>query len=151
MYSFGRKSKERLDTCHQDIQAILKEVIKYYDFSVLEGIRSDERQLQLFNDGKSKLDGITIKSKHQDKGDGVSMAVDIMPYKKGTNAFSGAISDKYRFYFLMGMVRMISAQMFDEGLITHKVRFGLDWDSDDRFDDQSFNDLPHFEIYKPKL
>jgi len=151
MYSFGRKSKEQLDTCHPDIQMILSEVIKYYDFSVLEGLRSDERQLQLFNDGKSKLNGVDIKSRHQDRGDGVSMAVDIMPYKKGTNAFSGAIADKNRFYFLMGMIRMISSQMFEEGLITHKVRFGLDWDSDDRFDDQSFNDLPHFELYTPQL
>jgi len=153
MYSFGSKSKAQLDTCHKDIQAILNEVIKYFDFSVLEGIRTAERQFSLFTEGKSKLDGITKKSKHQgrENEDGVivSYAVDIMPYKKGTNAFSGKVKDKMRFYYLMGMVRAVSERLYAEGKITHKVRFGLDWDGDDNFEDQSFDDLPHFELVKP--
>ena len=151
MYKFGRKSQSQLETCHTDIQLILNEVIKYYDFSILEGLRTAEKQNEYFKDGKSTLDGYNKLSKHQDRGEGVSMAVDIMPYKKGTNAFSGAIKDKNRFYYLMGMVRFASEQLFEEGVITHKVRFGLDWDKDDRFDDQSFDDLPHFELYLPTL
>jgi len=149
MYKFGKSSLEKLSTCHKDIQLILNEVIKYYDFSVLEGLRSTERQQMLFKEGKSKLDGITKKSKHQSE-DGISMAVDIMPWKNGTNAFSGKVKDKMRFYYLMGMVRAVSQKLFDDGLITHKVRFGLDWDSDDIFSDQSFDDLPHFELKSNK-
>ena len=153
MYRFGRKSKEQLLSCHPDIQLILNEVIKYYDFSILEGIRSTIRQGKLFKEGRSKLDGIKKKSKHQGKKYGnelVSYAVDIMPYKKGTNAFSGKKKDIARFYFLMGMVKAVSKKLLEDGLITHTVRFGLDWDSDDIFTDQNFDDLPHFELRKIK-
>lgn len=143
MYKFGKRSQSRLDTCHPDIQKILNELIKIYDISILEGTRSNERQAELYALGRSQLDGVNKKSKHQSSP---STAVDIMPYKKGTNAFSGNEKDKARFYFMMGMVKAISTRLLYEGEITHKVRFGLDWDSDDIFDDQNFDDLPHFEL-----
>lgn len=154
MYSFGKKSKKQLDTLHIDLQLILKEIIKYYDFSVLEGIRTTKRQQKLFRKGRSKLDGINKKSKHQGKkdkdGNIVSFAVDIMPYAKGTNAFSGKKKDAARFYFLMGMVKMTAKRFLEEGKITHDIRFGLDWDSDNVYTDQNFDDLPHFELIKIK-
>lgn len=142
-YKFGKRSQARLDTCHPDIQAICNEVIKVYDFSVLEGHRTQETQARYFAEGRSKLDGVTRKSKHQSSP---SMAVDIMPYKKGSNAFSGNEKDDRRFYMLMGMVKAIAARLKAEGKITHDVRFGLDWDGDDTFRDQTFDDLPHFEL-----
>lgn len=145
MYKFGERSKAQLATCHADIQAILNEVIKFYDFSVLEGIRTTERQQQLYAEGKTTLDGIHKLSKHQHPS-GISHAVDIMPYKKGTNAFSGNEKDDRRFYMLMGMVKAVAKILLAEGKITHEVRFGLDWDSDDTFRDQKFDDLPHFEL-----
>lgn len=143
MYSFSSKSAEKLQTCHEDIQLILKELIKIYDFSVLEGHRSLETQEKYFRDGKSKLDGTIRKSKHQSYP---SMAVDIMPYKKGSNAFSGDELDDRRFYFMMGMVKVIAEKLLDEGKISHKVRFGLDWDGDETYRDQNFHDLPHIEL-----
>jgi hypothetical protein len=154
MYKFGKKSQKQLNTLHIDLQLILEEVIKIYDFSILEGIRTTKRQQKLFKAGRSKLDGINKKSKHQGKkdkdGNIVSFAVDIMPYKKGTNAFSGKKKDAARFYFLMGMVKMIANKLLEEGKISHTVRFGLDWDSDDVFTDQNFDDLPHMELKKIK-
>lgn len=148
-YSFGKSSKAKLDTCHKDIQAICNELIKLYDFSVIYGIRTQEEQVQLFKEGKSKLDGIKQKSKHQGAmvdGKMVSMAVDLMPYKKGENAFSGNEKDDRRFYTMMGMVKAIAFRLKEEGKITHDVRFGLDWDGDDTYRDQTFDDLPHFEL-----
>ena len=65
MYKFGEKSLSRLKTCHPDIQVILNELIKIYDFNIIEGIRSTQRHQELFNANKSKLDGIIKKSKHQ--------------------------------------------------------------------------------------
>ena len=143
MYKFGAASRARLETCHPDIQLICSEVIKIVDFSVLEGLRSLETQRKYYSEGKSKLDGINHKSKHQSSP---SMAIDIMPYKKGTNAFSGNEKDDRRFYMLMGIVKAVSVRLKAEGLITHEVRFGLDWDGDDTFRDQTFDDLPHFEL-----
>lgn len=143
MYKFGQKSKTTLETCHKDIQLILNELIKHYDFSVIEGERTLATQQEYFKKGLSKLDGIKSKSKHQSRP---SMAVDILPYSKGTNAFSGNELDNRRFYFMMGLVRMIAIDLKNKGLITHGVRFGLDWDGDNVYDDQSFHDLPHFEL-----
>lgn len=147
MANFGSKSMKQLITCHVDIQKILMEVIKHYDFSVLEGLRTAERQAELFADGKSTLDGVNKLSKHQSEL-GISMAVDIMPYKKKTNAFSGHEKDDRRFYTLMGMVKQASEKLLEEGEITHKVRFGLDWDGDDTYRDNSFDDLPHMELIR---
>ena len=55
MPRFGRRSKERLSTCHEDLQDLFNEVIKYVDCSVLEGHRSGERQDKLYEEGKTKV------------------------------------------------------------------------------------------------
>lgn len=143
MYSFSKTSLDRLNTCHPDIVEICKELIMFYDFSVLEGHRTLEQQQEHFKAGRSRLDGINQKSKHQSYP---SMAIDIMPYKNGTNAFSGDYKDEARFYMMMGAVKAIAHRLLIEGKISHNVRFGLDWDSDDTFTDQTFHDLPHFEL-----
>ena len=60
--AFGLKSKANLATVHEDLQSIMEEAIKDapYDFSITEGLRSLERQKQLFADKKSS----TMKSRH---------------------------------------------------------------------------------------
>lgn len=150
MYSFGNKSQQELNTCHKDIQRILNEVIKFYDFSVNEGLRSQERQQKLFREGKSHLDGINKKSKHQgqydDEGNFVSFAVDIVPYKKGYNPWEETELNLRRFYVLMGRVQQSADELFANGEIQHKIRCGIDWDNDDIYSDQNFHDMPHFEL-----
>lgn len=143
MFSFGKRSLENLKGLHPDLQMILNELITFYDFSIIEGIRTTETQQKYFREGKSKIDGVTVKSKHQSKP---SMAADIMPYVKGTNAFSGDELDQRRFYLMMGILKGISYRLLEEGKITHKIRLGLDWDMDDTFNDQTFHDLPHVEL-----
>ena len=145
-YKFGKRSRSRLDTCHPDMIAICEEVIKVYDFSVLGGLRPLEKQQEYFETGRSKLDGVNKKSKHQDDGSGKSRAIDIMPYKKGTNAFSGKEKDNRRFYYLAGLMKMAAEKLKSEGKISHSLRWGGDWDSDDTYTDQNFDDLPHFEL-----
>ena len=49
MPEFGTKSRERLETCDPKIQLVLEEAIKHYDFSVLEGHRTEEKQQEYFN------------------------------------------------------------------------------------------------------
>ena len=80
-YAFSKTSKSRLETCHDELQRLFNEVIKCKDCSILEGARSDERQEELYSQGKSQLDGITKKSNHQiTKENPKSFAVDVMPY-----------------------------------------------------------------------
>ncbi len=145
LYKFSKSSQVQLDTCHPDIQLILNELIKIYDFKVIEGLRTTERQQLLFNEKVTKIDGIKELSKHQAKN-GISLAVDIMPVKLKTNAFSGHIKDDARFYTMQGMVKAISLKLYQENKIQHKIRFGLDWDGDDTYRDQTFHDLPHIEL-----
>lgn len=154
-YSFGSRSLKNLNTCHSDIKLILNELIKFYDFSVISGIRTDAEQQALFKDGKSKLDGINQKSKHQGKEDSegniVSFAADICPYKSGHNPFENSEDNWRRYFFLMGMVYAISNKLLEEGKITHKIRFGIDWQMDMVYNhNQEFFDAPHFELIKGK-
>jgi peptidoglycan L-alanyl-D-glutamate endopeptidase CwlK len=148
MYKFGKRSRARLDTCHPDLILIMEEVIKIYDFSVLEGLRTAEKQKEYFETGRSQLDGVHKLSKHQDHGDGLSHAIDIMPWKKGSNAFSGKRKDKVRFYYLAGIVKAVSEMLLAEGKISHSIRWGGDWNGNDIYSDQNFDDLPHFELRK---
>lgn len=131
MPRFSRRSKEKLETCHPDIQKVMKEVIKYVDFTVLEGVRTLEQQAEYVRTGKSK----TMNSKHLQQSDGYSHAIDIAPYPIDWK-------DRDRFILLAGFVLGIASQM---GV---KLRWGGDWDSDFKTKDHTFFDGPHFELIK---
>lgn len=128
MPSFGKASREKLDTCDDKLQAICEVVIEHYDFSVLEGHRSGERQNELFRQGKSTLKA--GQSKHNSLP---SRAVDLSPYKIDWE-------NPKRFYLLAGMMFQCAYEL------NIKIRWGGDWDRDWDHADQSFMDLPHFEL-----
>ena len=129
MPSFSGRSKERLNTCDPKIRKVFNEVIKHVDCTILEGVRTLDRQKELVRTGKSK----TLKSKHLPGPDGLSRAVDVAPYPIDWN-------NKERFYLFAGFVKGIAAEM---GI---KLRLGADWDGDFTTRDQTFHDLPHFEL-----
>jgi len=140
MPSYSNRSLSKLKGCRDDLITLFEEVIKEYDNSILEGPRTTERQQELFYQGKSKLDGITKISKHQitecrDK----SMAVDSAPWPIDWN-------DLNRFYHYVGYVKGVADRLYHEGRMAYKIRCGADWDGDNSFKDQSFHDLPHFEL-----
>ena len=128
MPSFSNRSKLRLNQCDRRLQEVFEEVIKHWDCTILEGHRDQETQDELFRQGKSKLK--FPNSKHNQAP---SMAVDVAPYPIDWN-------DWKRWYAFGGFVMGIAAS---KGIT---LRWGGDWDSDKQFNDQSFNDLPHFEI-----
>lgn len=136
MYKFGSKSQGNLDECHIDLQKIANEVIKAYDFTVYEGRRDQATQDKYYHAGKSKLK--YPKSKHNKQP---SMALDCAPYPIDWN-------DKKRFYYLAGAMKQAAVMLKAKGEITHTLRWGGDWDMDGDFKDQSFEDLPHFELRK---
>ncbi len=128
MPSFGTISQARLATCHIDLQQVCELVIVNYDFTVLEGFRPHARQNELFRQGKSKLRG--GESKHNSDP---SRAVDIAPYIIDWD-------DSNRFYLLAGFMFQAASQL---GV---KLRFGGDWNRNWDLKDQSFFDLPHYEL-----
>ena len=128
MPKLSKRSLEKLNTCDARLVLVCKHVIENYDFTVLEGHRSPERQEELFRQGKSKLRG--GQSKHNSSP---SIAVDIAPYPIDWE-------DTKRFYLLAGFMFQAAAEL---GV---KLRWGGDWDGDWEHNDQSFIDLPHFEL-----
>jgi len=132
MPKFGKRSRTRLAQTHPDIQRLFKEVIKHYDCSVLEGHRNKKKQNEAFKKGTSKLqwpDG-----NHNELP---SLAADVAPYPV---SFKETPKNIARFYHFVGYV-LATAQRL--GI---KIRCGADWDGDKDFSDQSFDDLPHFEL-----
>lgn len=124
MPSFGTSSRKKLDTCHDSLVAICELVIETYDFTVLEGHRSDKRQEELFRQGKSKLRA--GQSKHNNE---ISLAVDIAPYPIDWE-------NPKRFYLLSGMMFQAAADL------SIRIRWGGDWDSDWVHTDQHSPQLP---------
>lgn len=132
MPSFSKTSVERLNTCDQRLVTLFNEVVKHYDCTILCGVRSKEEQDEAFRTGKSKLKW--PNSKHNVlKPDQKSKAVDVAPYPIDWN-------NKDAFYHFAGFVRAIAAQ---QGI---KIRWGGDWDGDFNLKNQTFFDLPHFEL-----
>ncbi len=128
MPALSSKSQSILSTCHQDLEDICHLVIETYDFTITEGFRTDARQDELFRQGKSKLQA--GESKHNQQP---SIAVDVVPYPIDWDNIA-------RFYLLAGFMFQ-AAESIDV-----RLRWGGDWDGDWVHTDQSFHDLPHFEL-----
>lgn len=143
-FKLSRTSKARLSTCHKDIQLIIETVIDFtrVDFGIAEGHRSVEKQQEYFNAGKSRVDGIKIKGKHNYSP---SQAFDIYGYVNGSTNYQTDVM-----CYLAGLIIATSETLYDKGCIKHKLRWGGNWDKDGVIlKDQLFDDMPHFEIYKP--
>jgi len=134
-YSYSNASQAKLNTCHPDIQKVLNKAIKHYDITIIEGVRTTERQEELVRTGMSK----TMKSKHLKQDDGYSHAVDCALWPIDWN-------DRERFVFLQGYLKGLADAMLEAGEITHTIRLGVDWDNDGNIKEHSFFDGPHIEL-----
>lgn len=130
MPSFGKSSKAKLQTVDPRLRSILENAIQIMDFTVLEGHRGEEAQEKAFREGRSKAR--FGQSKHNSHP---SQAVDIAPYPIDWE-------DVESFVLLAGVIKAVA---FGMGL-DDQIRWGGDWDSDNRMQDERFRDYPHFEI-----
>lgn len=145
-FALGNNSRMKLDTCHKDLQLIIEVVISRtkVDFGISEGQRSLARQKQLFDEGKSKIDGINKRGKHNYFP---SSAVDIFIYHPDLQTRRKLAYDKMHLAYVAGLIDSVAAELYAKGDISHLVRWGANWDSDGIIDyDQSFDDFPHFEL-----
>lgn len=85
MYKFSNKSLLLLNEVHRDLRQVMLEAItdSPYDFAITEGLRSKERQQELFDKGLSK----TLNSRHL-----TGKAVDIAVF------VDGDITWNYKYY-----------------------------------------------------
>lgn len=138
MYEFGGRSRKNLGNVERSLVKVAEKALSYgvMDFSVIEGYRSPERQLELYKDGKSQIDGINKKGKHNYQP---SRAIDILPYPANINGIN-VWKDEQRFCVLAGLMYAAASEL------NVKLRWGYDWDGDGNNADSTFHDLPHFEI-----
>ena len=113
----------------------MKKVVEKFDCTIIEGHRGKDKQNKAYADGKSKLK--YPKGKHNKKP---SIAVDVIPYPIDW-------SDRDRHHYFAGYVLGVAWGMYIQKEISHKVRWGGDWDMDTKTKDNRFDDLVHFELY----
>lgn len=135
MFRYSIVSKNRLSTCHPDLQTLFNEVIKYYDCTIVCGHRGQYEQDAAYNAGYSQVRW--PNSRHNSFP---SMAVDAAPYEQGIDW--GKLQSAY----FAGRVMGIADKLYSEGKMTHRVRCGIDWDRDNDIDDTKFWDAGHFEL-----
>ena len=136
MPRFGRRSQDRLDTCHRDWHIILNYVVRFIDCTILEGQRGQVLQDLYFKNGTSK-----VKFPDGSHNTTPSEGVDVGPWPE-------VYDDKEKCYYLAGVIKMAAEMLYEQGKITHKIRWGGDWDMDNDLKDQSFFDLVHFELVR---
>ena len=136
MPKFSKSSLDKLSTCDPRLQKLFLEVIKCCDCTILEGFRGEGLQHKYYLEGKSKKDWPT--GEHNKTP---SMAIDAAPYPISwldiDRGDKWAINQLYAFGGLvLGIAYMMEIP----------IRWGGDWDGDWTFTDQTFHDLPHFEL-----
>lgn len=145
MFSFGSSSLERLQECHEDLQKIARLAISKsdIDFGISEGYRSVERQKQLYTEGKSKIDGINKLGKHNYNP---SMAIDIYIYHPNIEIRRKLAYDKIHLSYIAGIFRACSEELKSKGEISHSIRWGGNFNMNNELAEESFLDMPHFEL-----
>lgn len=129
-FRFGNKSVSKLITCDERLVRVAHRALSMspLDFSVIAGHRTQSEQRAVFADGRSKLNW--PQSKHNSKP---AQAMDLAPWPLDWRA-------AMRFHVLAGVV---FAAAGEEKVI---LRWGGNWDGDWSSADQSFSDLPHYEL-----
>ena len=125
MPHFGTNSKKHRDTCHPDLQKVLNEAIKHFDFSCIWGHRSQAQQDRIFEDGFSQVQW--PNSKHNPYP---SRAFDVVPYP-------GGYQNSDETFYLMATHILAAASL--HGV---RLKWGGHW--------KNFKDLAHFELSDPK-
>jgi peptidoglycan L-alanyl-D-glutamate endopeptidase CwlK len=124
MYKLGARSKQRLKGVHEDLCKVVDRAIEIstVDFTVLEGLRTPERQKTLMESGASQ----TLNSRHI-----TGHAVDLGAW----------IEDEVRWdwplYHKIAAAMKEAAKQLDVAIV-----WGGDWNT--------FKDGPHFELDRRK-
>ena len=127
-YKFSQRSLNNLKNVDERLVRICNELIKRIDYTVIEGFRTPERQKELYDKGFSKIDGISKKGKHNYSP---SLAIDIIPFKKGHNPFDGSKESDIMFDNLAKEFKQVAKEL------NINITWGGDW---------KFIDKPHFQI-----
>lgn len=127
-FKLSQKSEQMMLGVHPDLVRVVHRAIELttVDFKVVEGVRSIARQKELVAKKVSK----TMNSRHLS-----GHAVDLVPLPVDW-------SNKQAFSIVADAMFQAAKQ------IGVKIRWGGDWNENDRSDDERFYDGPHFELHR---
>lgn len=127
MFTLGARSKTRLQGVHPDLVKVVQRAIEIttVDFTVLEGVRSPERQRVLVASGASQ----TLNSRHIPGQDGYAKAVDLGAWVDDQVDWSWPLYSK-----LAQAMKTASQE------VNVPIEWGGDW--------KTFKDGPHFQLPK---
>lgn len=120
MFTLGKRSRQRLEGVHPDLIRVVERAIELtpVDFTVLEGLRTLERQRELYAAGAS----MTMRSRHL-----TGHAVDLGAY------VAGEVRWDWPLYHRMADALKAAAQELDI-----PIEWGGDW--------TTFRDGPHWQL-----
>lgn len=122
-YKLSPISEKRLATCHPDIQKVIREAIKYVDFIVVEGYRSEVKQEEYFKKGTSK-----VRYPNSYHNVSPALAIDIAPWDGKSKIYW---SDREKFFKLAKIIKREA----------DSLNIPLDWGYD-----MWEWDLPHWQL-----
>jgi peptidoglycan L-alanyl-D-glutamate endopeptidase CwlK len=119
-YHLSKRSLSRLDGVDGDLVRVVKRAIQLteVDFTVLEGLRSEERQRELYEKGASQ----TMNSRHL-----IGQAVDLGAYVDGRVEWSWPL-----YYKIAEAMKKAAEEL---GV---RITWGGEW--------ETFKDGPHFQV-----
>lgn len=129
--SLTERDLSRLKGVNEDLVRVVKHAADMVPLMVIEGLRTRERQAELYAIGRTKPGKPvtwTLNSKHCE-----GKAVDVGPVPLDWN-------DKKAFLTVAGAM-FAGAQR-----VGVQLRYGGDWDGDGIYGEKGESDLPHFEL-----
>lgn len=135
MATFGKASLAQRATLHPDLQKVLDEAIKTFDFSIHCSFRNKQDQDAAFASKASKVKW--PNSRHNITPN--TEAADCLPYPFKKEDWK----DLSRFARMMGHLESAAVRL---GI---PVELGMDWDMDQSTIDESFRDYPHIQLKRP--
>lgn len=132
MPRFSKASEAQLATLHPDLRRVLREAIRFIDFTIVEGHRGKAAQDAAYAKGNSQ-----VKWPKGNHNSFPSRAVDVTPYPVD---WSDTAAQAERLCYLAGHIRGIA---FTLGV---RLRWGGDWDQDDDTRNERFRDRYHLEL-----
>lgn len=138
VYRLSARSRARLAGVHPDLVRVVERAIELtgQDFTVIEGLRTPERQADLYAQGRTRPGPIvtwTLNSRHFAQPDGYGHAVDVVPWPVDW-------TDPAKFT-AVAQAMFAAAHELGVGL-----RWGADWDQDGNPRERGETDSPHFEL-----
>lgn len=130
------RSRERIKGVDEKLVKVVEKASGMVPFPtrVIEGVRTQQRQEELYAQGRTKPGKIvtwTLNSKHIE-----GKAVDFVPFVNGAIPWNDVL-----LFTVLGKAMLEAAKELDV-----PIRWGYDWDGDGKLMEKGEYDGPHYEL-----